>query len=290
MLKVEFLNDQNTRAFTDWFAGLLSEQRSLDFMHVDGVYASLHDAFADYAWPNKRTDIPTPEGTFTLTAWSDFAANERVLDQLSLGVRHSLTEAEGGPTQLADWVKAVMVWGGVYTRHKNGGGNAGWLETMGPHLAAYLRQALIALKQGTDDMKPEISDLRSNAGTTKVHSLLLPEFIIYDSRVAAALAWLVLRWSREAATVVPAHLRFECMRANGGNKCRTPDGKVFRYFAASGQTAHYKHAMWNIRASWLLAAVLNKAKLDRPTLAWRPRELEAALFMLGNDLTVALGR
>ena len=55
MLKVEFLNDQNTRAFTDWFAGLLSEQRSLDFMHVDGVYASLHDAFADYAWPNKRT-------------------------------------------------------------------------------------------------------------------------------------------------------------------------------------------------------------------------------------------
>lgn len=46
---------------------------------------------------------------------------------------------------------------------------------------------------GNDD-NSALKVRRFNAGMSKVYSLIVADFIIYDSRVAAALAWFVARW------------------------------------------------------------------------------------------------
>jgi hypothetical protein len=133
--------------------------------------------------------------------------------------------------------------------------------------------------------------LRSNAGTTKVHSLLLQDWVIYDSRVAAALAWLVYQWSSRRP---PSFLQFGCMRANSvRNKSRSPDEKMFKYFTASGDVRNHRvHLKWNLRANWVLSAALNAANrrcgLNEVAPFASLREVEAALFMVGDDLSVAL--
>jgi hypothetical protein len=136
-----------------------------------------------------------------------------------------------------------------------------------------------------------MSDLRSNAGMTKIHSLLLPNFVIYDSRVAAALAWLVRRWAKRSKNV-PAHLRFACMRANTSKekvKVRSPDPSVFRNFSPSGAARnHHRHAMWNLRANWLIAEALEQVRKKDARRSRSSREVEAALFMMGEDLSRAL--
>ncbi|TIC80338.1 hypothetical protein [Crenobacter intestini] len=280
---------QQSVEFTDWLARILTGQHKLDFPHQGGVYHSLQEALAAYAWPNKRTDIPTPEGLISLPANADFAANEAVLDKLENGLHTAL--AAGNQDLLADWMRAVFIWGGVYTRTAGGKGNAGWLDTMRPQLTVYLGKALQALGAADDESICRLDHLRSNAGTTKVHSLLLPDFVIYDSRVAAALAWLVWRWSQEQGYAMPEALRFACMAPKSRKLCRTPDSRQMPYFAASGAVRqHHKHAQWNLRANWLVAEVLAKAKRQRPGFSWRSRELEAALFVMGYDLTAALKR
>ena len=95
---------------------------------------------------------------------------------------------------------------------------------------------------------------------TKVYSLLLKDFVIYDSRVAAALAWLVLLWqisSRPGSQLHP-ELSFQCLKAKEYKskknpkhpKLRNPDSFQFSNLAANP----YAHAKWNLRANWILTA------------------------------------
>ena len=116
--------------------------------------------------------------------------------QVGPGLRDCLAAPAIDEVLLAQWIKAVLFWGGVYTRHRNGGGNAGWLDdrVQAEDLAVNLRAALAALTDASVYFDRGPTDLRSNAGLTKVYSLVLDDFIIYDSRVAAALAWLVTVW------------------------------------------------------------------------------------------------
>lgn len=74
---------------------------------------------------------------------------------------------------LASWAQATMVWGVVYSVQPNGNGNAGWLDSRRAGFATYISRAINALKGDYDDSPRQMIDLRSNAGTTKIHSLIL---------------------------------------------------------------------------------------------------------------------
>ena len=78
---------------------------------------------------------------------ASLAANQRVLDRLGQGLRDCLAAPAIDEVLLAQWIKVVLFWGGVYTRHRNGGGNAGWLDdrVQAEDLAVNLRAALAAL-------------------------------------------------------------------------------------------------------------------------------------------------
>lgn len=104
-------------------------------------------------------------------------------------------------------------------------------------LAVNLRAALATLTDDSVHFDRGPADLRSNAGLTKVYSLVLDDFIIYDSRVAAALAWLVMIWGREVGGVPDREV---CLHAGKKKqfkgktskpmKLRSPGTEDFPYF------------------------------------------------------------
>lgn len=292
MDKNSFLNSDDTRSLSTWLAEIVTGVRPLDFRHTRGVYATFGDALDTYAWPPKRVDVTTPNGQETITKEQSLVENERLLGKLSNGLRSSL--ALKAEDDLALWVEAILKWGGVYTRLNNGGGNAGWLARYREDggLCTYLSDAVEKLDSASEDtVGLQIKHLRSNAGLTKIYSLACQDFVIYDSRVAAALSWLISKWAKNPS-LVPCHLRFATMRAKTSKKegkQRSADTHVFPYFSPTGNVRnHVKHLQWNLRANWLLQQTMqcitdcgyeNKLK--------SLRDFEAALFVLGDDLSKA---
>ncbi|MCS3731365.1 hypothetical protein [Bradyrhizobium betae] len=292
MNKQEFLNEATIVQFCSWLGKIISGDEELGFKHQQGIDLRLHNARARYCWPPKSVEISSPVRSFALRRNSTLAENAEILDAIGAGLRKSLESPSQDSQELFEWLQAVLVWGGVYTRR----GNAGWLR--GLHrkaaLGQYWSRVLDVLHQAEDDdVGSKLEDLRSNAGTTKVHSLVLPEWVIYDSRVAAALAWLVHRWSDGDS---PSLLHFACMRPNTRKpKSRSPDETVFEYFSPSGDIRkHRAHLKWNVRANWVLSHALANARMGSrgqdPSTFLSLREVEAALFMIGDDLSLALPR
>jgi len=128
---------------------------------------------------------------------------------------------------------------------------------------------------------------------SKVYSLVCDDFAIYDSRVAAALCRAVVLFCRETGrNGVPAELNFPWAAAKSSPNAANPpvrnaaqDGYAFQRLVRGRP-----YVVWNMKASWLLAAVASHrttqrsafARLDSP--AQRLRAVEAALFMFGYDL------
>ncbi len=129
-------------------------------------------------------------------------------------------------------------------------------------------------------------DLRFNAGLSKVYSLLLDDFVIYDSRVAAALGWLVVRYCHaHQLSAVPGTLAFpwssgrEAASVSDAKRRDPSDGKY--QFPRLGDAR--LHARWNLRASWLIQALAARLP-DFCNLPDGIRALESSLFMWGYDL------
>lgn len=291
--EAEFLEDAHVASFSDWLAEVICGAVTIDYVAAPTTqFSTLSAAKRAYRWPPSTKVIPLPTGPITLPRWSGLNDNQVVLHRLSTGLLGALTARPRSDAALAAWMKAIFVWGGVYTKR----GNAGWLTVMHGQLGTYMDRTLNVLRsalaeQGLD----QLDDLRSNAGTTKVHSLVLPDFIIYDSRVAAALAWLVAKWICVTnGNEIPPLLRFGCMRANSGErkKRRTPDEHIFPYFSpvAGNLSSQRKHALWNLRANWLLHRSLTKATQECGTRSdfQSLRDVEAALFVMGADLSHAM--
>lgn len=127
------------------------------------------------------------------------------------------------------------------------------------------------------------SPYRSDCGMTKIYAAINERTVVYDDRLGAALGWLCRRFheSRRVSTV-PAELHF--MVGEHGDPRRDPSGGGYRFTAkGSGR----EHARWNIRANWLLSAVIRDEAVTRLLGGYereRLRRLEAALFMIGDEL------
>ena len=121
---------------------------------------------------------------------------------------------------------------------------------------------------------------------SKIYSLLVDDFIIYDSRVAAALAWLVVVWCRSTKRKsVPKNLAFHRVPDKTA-QVRNPSGGGFQFPNVYNRPKI--HAQWNLRASWVLTKALEFSKKADTTFHQQKnklRALEAALFMWGYDLS-----
>jgi hypothetical protein len=292
MQKKIFLENDQTQDFTNWFEKVINGDISINYKSEKKLYRSFNEIKDNYSWPPKDTNLLLPNENITIKKNSSLAANQELLNKLAEGLKEALYSKSDEELQI--WVKAIFVWGGVFTFTKNRKGNAGWLEhyCFNGGLSDYLSATFKKINSLQDDDEvATINDLRSNAGLTKVYALGCDNFIIYDSRVAAALTWLLAFWAQDSR-LVPDYLRFSTMRANTSKKegkQRTSNEKIFPYFTASGERRnHNKHLLWNIRANWLLEQTLEKVKLNSGSdYVCSMRDLEASLFVIGDDLRYA---
>lgn len=290
MQKIKYLNDRDVREFVLWASQHLCDDKfSHNYINrrTGQIWScsSLFDAFKNYAWPIRLT--PFVKSKTTAKNGSSFLTNASVLDALSnelkIGIDRSILD------QVLIGSIEVMTWGGVRA------GNVSWLNNSGNHgdLIDTLKHTRDALNSG-DSQNPVliVNDLRFNAGMTKIYSLICDDFIIYDSRVGAALGWMVTKFCDETGlSNVPPELRFPWAPAkesqdNINPKRRNPglNGLTFPRLRSGTM-----HAQWNMKASWLLKDILNQKNASTcgcfsEVGHLKLRAFEAALFMIGYDL------
>lgn len=270
--------------FIEWFARELDSRTLFQHTYIQRrtgkVWAceSLYDAFETYQWNSPAND------RLGFAATGDAAGNAQALKAL----RRDLKAAGSDDAKMLQATLDVMAWGGVTA------GNAQWLRANERGLAQQVNEVAAAI-DACDPAAPVLraKTLRFNAGMTKVYSLLCADFIIYDSRVAAFLGHaVVLFCTLHGLTTVPQYLCFPWAGAKEGKNAQAPK----RRNPGNGTLAfirlrsHAHHALWNLRASWVMSAVLAHpaAAYSRFNLARSQgdalRALESAAFMYGYCL------
>ena len=128
--------------------------------------------------------------------------------------------------------------------------------------------------------------LQLDSGTTKIFSLIADNYIMYDSRVGAALALLVRKWANEKSQEIPDVLKFSWQ----GNQNRNPN--IYDNCKKTDAFPKFKknksRIPYNIAANWLCTEILKRGETEYPNSCFyqleegkRLRAIEAALFMIG---------
>jgi hypothetical protein len=240
---------------------------------------SLYGAYGSYAWnhPGNARLAYNPGVTS--------ASNESALNAL----RNDLLAAGNNDDLMLRASLDIMAWGGVTAR------NAAWLKANKVGLAAMVHEVAGALiKKDLDAKILRSKSLRFNSGMTKVYALLCPDFVIYDSRVAAALGLLVTRYCQyHGLATVPPALNFPWAAAKESDTAAAPKRRnpstgtlVFKRLRSGSH-----HALWNMRASWVLSQLAQHPLCSgspfriNKTREQTLRSFEQALFSIGYDLS-----
>lgn len=283
MLKIDYLNNKEIQRFINWLS------RNLDNSTLEHSYQnrktkttikfnSLYDAYAQYSWNFPALPL------LDIPSGNSFPESAEALSKLQLALNSAI--ANGDDSAACDAAIAVMAWGGVTA------GNTLWLRNQTQGLVELLSNARDALASGDTSSKTITSNIRFNAGMTKIYSLIVNDFIIYDSRVAAALGWAAVKFCQEnGISTLPSELDFFWAPAKESPqqmnpKCRNPSIGGYQF---SRLASGLRHAECNLRASWVLDAVtkdqnFKSSQFSKTTLGNHLRSLEAALFMIGYDL------
>ena len=121
-------------------------------------------------------------------------------------------------------------------------------------------------------------NFESNAGFTKVYSLILDDFIIYDSRVSVALAYII----QNSFTIeeVPDYLKLFIPPSYDQNNKRLVS-PIFKSTNSNKKRHFFSNVISNLILKSVAAKInLGKQEPDKVTL----RDIEAALFMIGYDI------
>lgn len=276
-------NLDHVAAFIDWLACELDSNTLFKHAYVDRRSGakwscdSLYGAYQAYAWNHPGN------ARLAFNPGVSAVSNANALEAL----RSDLLAADNDERVLQGALD-VMAWGGVSAR------NAEWLKANQVGLGRMVQEVKAALiKKDPDAPILRAKALRFNAGMTKIYSLICPDFVIYDSRVAAGLGLLVVQYCKaKGLTKVPAGLNFPWAAAKEGQNSAAPKNRN-----PSTGTLQFKrlrsgshHARWNINASWVLSQVAGHPRSAaspfraNTTPAQTLRALEQALFMVGYDL------
>lgn len=265
MTKQSYLQDVQVSQFIQWMAERIDKPQTFKYYHEknkqDWECSTIFNAYEKYEWNGK--DFDTTEKEFFI----EFENN----------LRNSIEKNDD--TQCKSVCKNILEWGGVQR------GNMAKLEKMYEEgLVKYLRK----VKEQLTAEEPNFSGVVMSSGFSKIYSLLLDHFAIYDSRVAAALGYFVQLYCEEMhlsevpeSQKVPEPLRFAHCASRGTHR-RNPSKGLYHFPIMQRN----KYVMHNLRASWLLQEVVNRPSHRFYQLheEQRLRALEAALFMIGYEL------
>lgn len=307
--KRKYLENQNVECFIEFITSAISRPQNAQPVHQFTFARAFltRDAPAGYAQnhlENGTCVIHDLEDALTKYFWAqqDFNGNHATLEAIALELRAANDDAA-----VRTAVCNCLFWGNGNRRGRLFQANMGHLDRVAAqahnhetHLARWLDFGHRCLASTRPRLayfgRPqEWPMLKMNSGFTKVFALRYPNFIIYDSRVAAALGFLVVEYlrSKEIKTV-PTELAFRIPPGAGSGswaqRRTNPSYGNYVFHQVAAGTA--QHAEWNVKANWILSEVVNTQEFDDSIGGCeddRLRRLEAALFMLGYDVNRSRG-
>jgi hypothetical protein len=244
--------------------------------------------------------VDTIEQLFQCYWWDrrTYEGNKEDVDRVRAFVRTAILaeDSEAALDLARSACRRVMEWG--FGRGARAGErNVSWAMGLDSALVRVLRNGRETLLSDTPDLSifgrnpdPSTHWSKMNSGWTKYYSFALQAHVIYDSRVGAALGYLVKRYLESLdpelrVDEVPASLAFRWAPGQGDKNLRDPSSGPYRFARLlGGSSGSREWARVNIQANWILAAAIEKAGV-----AWCSgldgfRRVEGALFMLGYDL------
>ena len=300
--KSDFLREPSVIQFIPWIQALVSGEKKFQHQYLHRKlnrelrFDSLEAAARSYYFSvtqNLRITLGIPN-----PSKDDFEGNQSVLNCLRMKIRTALDNNDSSALEVA--AAQILQWGGVQR------GNTEHILRISQNCTGGLHQYLSATQQLIDNPAFERPDyqrisvdresslsgfFRSNAGFTKIYHLCFDSFVIYDSRVAAAIALMALRFSKEYNfNEIPYPLRF-CTPPRRATVNRDPSSGKYSFPASNGRDQ--SHFASNLRCNWILSSALgvNSQHRDQrmrfmhedPQLDLR--YLEAALFMIGYEVS-----
>ncbi|MGY8524945.1 hypothetical protein [Paracidovorax citrulli] len=288
MNKREYLGSRIVKGFAQFLSGVIDGTEEIGFSYkfhaskfspdyrerfgLVGTAKTLETFFDRYYWKGKY-----------------YEETAKQLSEIQDALRGSLARDLNAIDAINHEVGRVMDWG-LGERSRAAEANKNWAKLQRHRLPFMLRAGAQTLQSDDPEYnlfhrEPDangLSRVRMNSGFTKVYSLLCDGVIIYDSRVAAALCWLVRRYlvSIKHPGPVPNELAFICPPGQTAqNRNASGDGYVFR---KSTKDAEWARA--NVHASWLLEEARIHCGATWCSGPEGLRKLECALFMLGYGL------
>ena len=272
MNQESFLTDRNVREFIEWARHLTRGEWRLKSGNCDGTSpscesVSLYDAYDKYKWNGKNFDDTCEE-----------------LDGYQARIRSVASKCPASIEDKREFLRVaalILKWGGINSLPR--------LARMGNDALRELTHCAQRLEPTTATMEGLDGFKYMGSGFSKIYSLMIDDFPIYDSRVACALTSLIYLFCEDTGLLrVPIALRLGVPPPQGGrenNPSREP--LVFPNIRGSQYPLYAKS---NVKAAWLLKKMIVGQGADpfaKVPEHRKVRALEASLFMIGHDpLTV----
>lgn len=277
MNRQEYINNCYIVEFVNWVRPRISGE--IEFKHEYVLNKkkkswkcnSIYNAFENYQWDYTCT---LPNGK--CVKGNTFMQNDLLLDEIQEGMKIALEEEDVDNLML--FSKSLLKWGGVFRS------NYYKLEKMGDDIIPYFQSTCRKLNPCIVDTNDYMDDIKMNSGFTKIYSMLIKDFAIYDSRVGAALGLLVREFLQDKnIEFIPEVLNFSYGNSrptksdNGLINKRNPSSNKYKFTQLSNNSK--KHIKNNIYANWLFSEIVENSKFKYEKKAIRA--LESSLFMIG---------
>lgn len=284
MLREEYLSSNNVKKFIKWIEVYLDEKGS--FLHeyttgrpkLDFKCDSIYSAYENYGWNfSYINENATKISGFT------YIESEKALHVMGNRIREGLDE--NSTVKCRNACIQVLQWGGVTNKNQD------VIIKMGDELTSYLKMVSDRFKADLNLEEYYIPGIHMNSGFTKIYSLILDDYVIYDSRVGAALCLLVRKFCEKMELEkVPDELKFAWAMARTTKyspkitNMRYPGSSKYDFPALSNKPE--MHTYYNIKANWLLKSIIDntESKFNDLDKNKQLRALESALFMIGYSV------
>jgi hypothetical protein len=232
---------------------------------------SLKDAKEKYLW-KYYVNSNFAENNFDCTGHTYEKSNAVLSYSKTLLLENSVLREE---KSIKRGTGIILEWGGVFKK-----GNRIKVNDQNYSLTNdynEVKQKWENIKNGNHFNLNDNFKFVSNAGFTKVYSVLLNEYIIYDSRVAVSIAYLVDKYF---SGQIPEILKIYIPPSYGTGDAilRRAVNNVFKSTNGSSK----KHFYSNVLVNLILKEVHDKIRGTDEKI--NLREIEAALFMIGYDI------
>lgn len=262
MTRKEFLENKYTRDFMDWFSKRLDsgfchtyiQRRTKKEWNCDSIY----NAYEKYIWNR-----------------CDFERNSTYLEQLEYELRDSIENNNNNNCR--NICLKILEWGNTLQKNRNKINNT-------VDLIGALKIAQNKLSENIIRDKSFYKDVYLNAGFSKIYSLCIDDYIIYDSRVGTALGFLVREFcSEKKIGHLPSILRFAYAKGRNFNVHRNPSKGIYIFPLLRADN----YIENNIKFNWLINELLSSypsSAFNQLPQSRQMRALDAALFMIGYEI------